>query len=172
VLDRQSQRATGAAGVWHLREVADVETLRDRVDAAFDVTSRGCCSGSIRVWTLDGARTSQPRRPGALELVVAHSGIGDVVDAGVVLAVGRPSRVHRVDPGLRLRCMRHPSANELEHLDDHMHGVATGARRRVTDGSRTITAIGGAVRTPRQASTRGRGTRSQQCSPTRPAGTS
>ena len=88
----------------------------------------------------------RPHR-GALELVVAHSRIGDVGDAGIVLGLGIPAECIVWIPDCGCDACDSGSANELDHLDVYMNGVVTGAFRRLTDGSRTITVIGDDVRT-------------------------
>jgi hypothetical protein len=83
-----------------------------------------------------------PVVPGALELVVAHSRIGDVDDAGIVLGVGNPTECVAWIPDCGCDACDSGSANELDYLDVYMNGVVTGAFRRLTDGSRTITVTG------------------------------
>jgi hypothetical protein len=87
-----------------------------------------------------------PTTPGALELVVAHSRIGDVMDAGIVLGVGEPAECIVWIPDCGCDACDSGSANELDHLDVHVRGVVTGTFRRLTDGARTITVIGDDVR--------------------------
>ena len=129
--------------------------------------------------SLDDATASHPSRaervipiaPGALELVVAHARIGDVVDAGIVLGVGDPAECIVWIPDCGCDACDSGSANELDYLDVYMNGVITGAFRRMTDGSRTITVIGDDVRTTSGFEPRRR-MKSTRRSPTRPAGTS
>jgi Family of unknown function (DUF6226) len=78
---------------------------------------------------------------GALELVIAHSQIGDVNDAGVVLGVGNPAECINWFPDCGCEACDSGSQNELDHLDNHLLGIVTGTFRRLTDGKRVITVI-------------------------------
>jgi hypothetical protein len=78
---------------------------------------------------------------GALELVIAHSRIGDVSDAGVVLGVGDPTECINWFPDCGCDACDSGSENELDHLDNHLLGIVTGTFRRLTDGERVITVI-------------------------------
>jgi Family of unknown function (DUF6226) len=95
---------------------------------------------------IDYAERVVPVVAGALELVVAHSRIGDVVDAGIVLGVGNPAECIALVPDCGCDACDSGSANELDYLDVYMNGVVTGAFRRLSDGVRTITVIGDDVR--------------------------
>ena len=69
------------------------------------------------------------------------------MDAGIVLGVGDPAECIAWIPDCGCDACDSGSANELDYLDVYMNGIITGAFRRVTDGSRTITVIGDDVRT-------------------------
>ena len=203
VLERRLQRRTyRLTGEGIIGRVAEVAVLRERVEAAFEETSRGLprwpdphpdrstmpdeaysrVTDAAR-WRILAARTDAwiaalvraglatveteanprwatqplptislaervvPTAPGALELVVAHSRIGDVADAGIVLGVGDPAECIVWIPDCGCDACDSGSASELDVLDVYMNGVVTGAFRRLTDGSRTITVIGDDVRT-------------------------
>jgi hypothetical protein len=83
-----------------------------------------------------------PRAAGALELVIAHTPIGDAPDAGIVLGVGDPAECVIWIPDCGCDACDTGSRNELDHLDSHLDGIVTGAFRRVTDGTRVVTVIG------------------------------
>jgi hypothetical protein len=88
------------------------------------------------------AERAIPAGIGALELIVAHSRIGDVDDAGVVLGVGDPVECVDWFPDCGCDACDSGSQNELDHLDTHLLGIVTGAFRRLTRGERTVTVIG------------------------------
>jgi Family of unknown function (DUF6226) len=83
-----------------------------------------------------------PLAAGALGLVVAHSKLGHVDDAGVVLGVGDP--VERVNsfPDCGCDACDSGSQNELDHLNAHILAIVTGVFRRLSDGRREITVLG------------------------------
>ncbi|MDF2732441.1 MAG: hypothetical protein K0S92_1073 [Desertimonas sp.] len=83
-----------------------------------------------------------PVAAGALELVVAHSQVGDVDDAGVVLGAGDPAECVNWFPDCGCDACDSGSQNELDHLDAHLLSIVTGSFRRVSDGQRVITVIG------------------------------
>jgi hypothetical protein len=87
------------------------------------------------------AERAIPVAVGALELVVAHSQIGDVDDAGLVLGVGDPADCVNWFPDCGCDACDSGSQNELDHLDAHMVGIVTGSFRRLSDGERVITVI-------------------------------
>ena len=88
------------------------------------------------------AERAVPMAAGALELIVAHSQIGDVDDAGVVLGVGDPAECVNWFPDCGCDACDSGSQNELDHLDAHLRGIVTGSFRRLTRGERVITVIG------------------------------
>ena len=83
-----------------------------------------------------------PVAAGALELVVAHSRIDDVDDAGLVLGVGNPAECVDWFPDCGCDACDSGSQNELDHLDNHLRSVVTGSFRRLSEGDRVITALG------------------------------
>jgi hypothetical protein len=89
------------------------------------------------------AERLRPTAAGALELVVAHSRIGDVGDAGVVLGVGDPAELVNWFPDCGCDACDSGSQNELEWLDTNIVGIVTGAFRRLTAGPMVITVIDG-----------------------------
>lgn len=88
------------------------------------------------------AERAIPVATGALELVFAHSRIGDVDDAGVVLGVGIPAECVNWFPNCGCDACDSGSQNELDHLDSHILGVVTGSFRRLTHREAVITVIG------------------------------
>ena len=88
------------------------------------------------------AERAIPVVAGALELVVAHSQIGDVDDAGLVLGVGSPTECINLFPDCGCDACDSGSQNELDHLDSHMLSIVTGSFRRLSDGEAVITVIG------------------------------
>ncbi|MCU1390063.1 MAG: hypothetical protein JWL72_3401 [Ilumatobacteraceae bacterium] len=82
-----------------------------------------------------------PAAAGALELVIAHSRIGDVDDAGVVLGVGSPAECINWFPDCGCDACDSGSQNELDHLDNHLLGIVTGRFRRLTNRTQMITVI-------------------------------
>jgi hypothetical protein len=88
------------------------------------------------------AERAVPVVSGALQLVVAHSQIGDVDDAGVVLGVGDPAECVNWFPDCGCDACDSGSHNELDHLDTHLLGIVTGAFRRLAHGDRIVTVIG------------------------------
>jgi Family of unknown function (DUF6226) len=91
---------------------------------------------------MSSAERAIPVAAGALELVIAHSQIGDVDDAGVVLGVGNPAECVNWFPDCGCDACDSGSQNELDHLDVHLLGIVTGSFRRLTRGKRVITVIG------------------------------
>ena len=91
---------------------------------------------------LSRAERAVPVAVGALELIVSHSQIGDVDDAGVVLGVGDPAECVNWFPDCGCDACDSGSQNELDHLDAHLRGIVTGSFRRLTRGKRVITVIG------------------------------
>jgi hypothetical protein len=91
------------------------------------------------------AERAIPVAVGALELVVAHSQIGDVDDAGLVLGVGDPAECVNWFPDCGCDACDSGSRNEIDHLDAHMVSIVTGSFRRLSDGERVITVIGDGV---------------------------
>lgn len=83
-----------------------------------------------------------PRAPGALPLIVAHSRIGDVDDAGVVLGVGEPAECVAWFPTCGCDACDTGSQDELDRLDAHILGIVSGRFRLLTDGVREVIAIG------------------------------
>jgi len=88
------------------------------------------------------AERAIPVVAGALELVVGHSQIGDVDDAGLVLGVGDPADCVNWFPDCGCDACDSGSQNELDHLDTHMLAIVTGSFRRLVRGERVITVIG------------------------------
>jgi hypothetical protein len=102
---------------------------------------------AVVTWTtppgpvMSHAERVKPVVPGALQMIIAHSRIGDVDDAGVVLGVGDPAECVDWFPDCGCDACDSGSQNELDHLDTHLIAVVTGAFRRLTRGERTITVI-------------------------------
>ena len=88
------------------------------------------------------AERAVPVAVGALELVVAHSRIDDVADAGLVLGVGNPAEYIELFPDCGCDACDSGSQNELDHLDNHVRSIVTGSFRRLRDGEQVITVIG------------------------------
>jgi Family of unknown function (DUF6226) len=88
------------------------------------------------------AERAVPFAVGALQLAVAHSQIGDVDDAGVVLGVGDPAERVNWFSDCGCDACDSGSQNELHHLAAHLLGVVTGSFRRLSRGERVITVIG------------------------------
>ncbi len=90
------------------------------------------------------ARTDRitPLAAGALPLVVAHSGLGTVNGAGVALGVGDPAVCVTWFPECGCDACDSGSQDELDDLDHHIVGIVSGAFRRLSDGTRTITVVG------------------------------
>jgi hypothetical protein len=78
----------------------------------------------------------------ALELVIAHSRIDDVDDAGLVLGIGNPAECVDRFPDCGCDACDSGSQNELDHLDSHLRSIVTGSFRRLRDGDRVITVVG------------------------------
>ncbi len=95
-----------------------------------------------RLPVISRAERAIPVAVGALELVVAHSQIGDVDDAGLVVGVGDPAECVNWFPDCGCDACDSGSRNELDHLDAHMLSIVTGSFRRLSDGERVITVIG------------------------------
>ena len=146
--DEAYSRVTNAAK-WRILAARTDAWLTALVDAGLATVE----TGARPRWTahqlplIDHAERVLPVAAGALELVVAHSRIGDVVDAGVVLGVGSPAECIARIPDCGCDACDSGSDNELDDLDVYVNGVVTGAFRRLSDGSRAITVIGDAVRT-------------------------
>jgi Family of unknown function (DUF6226) len=85
---------------------------------------------------------AMPLAVGALPLVVAHSRIGAVDDAGLVLGVGDPAECINRFPDCGCDACDSGSQLELDHLDAHIVSVVTGSLRRLSDGGRVITVLG------------------------------
>jgi hypothetical protein len=83
-----------------------------------------------------------PIAVGALELVVGHSRLGDVDDAGVVLGLGDPAETVTWFPSCGCDACDSGSQRELDELDTHLLSIVTGAFRRLWDGDRRITVLG------------------------------
>jgi Family of unknown function (DUF6226) len=79
---------------------------------------------------------------GALPLVVAHSQLGDVNDAGVVLAVGDPAICVTWFPDCGCDACDSGSRDELDRLDAHVYSIVSGAFRWLCAGDREITVTG------------------------------
>jgi hypothetical protein len=75
-----------------------------------------------------------PHAPGALDLVIGHSSIGDIDDAGVTLGVGNPTELLTWIPACGCDACDGGSQPELDRLDDCIRGVVTGSIGRTTDG--------------------------------------
>ena len=87
------------------------------------------------------AERAVPVAVGALELVVGHSRIGDVDDAGVVLGVGNPAECVNWFPDCGCDACDSGSQNELDHLDAHLLGIVDGSFRRLSRGEQVISVI-------------------------------
>jgi Family of unknown function (DUF6226) len=79
---------------------------------------------------------------GALPLTVARSWLGDVDDAGLILGLGDPAVDIDWFPDCGCDACDSGSQNELDHFDEHMVVIVSGAFRRLSDGNRTITVFG------------------------------
>ncbi len=83
-----------------------------------------------------------PRASGAIPLVVGHSRLGDVVDAGVVLGVGdRAIEIGRF-PDCGCDACDSGSRAELDHLDAHLIGIVTGRFRHLRRRDEVVMTIG------------------------------
>jgi hypothetical protein len=93
--------------------------------------------------TLSRVDRAVPRADGALPLIVARSRIGDVEDAGVTLGIGDPAVCIGWIPDCGCDACDSGSQDVLDHLDQQILGVVTGAIRRLSSGDRTITVVRG-----------------------------
>ena len=82
-----------------------------------------------------------PFTEGALPLIVARSRLGDVHDAGVTLGLGDPATCMAWLPHCGCDACDSGSQSELDELDRHIVGVASGSFRRLTHGKREITVV-------------------------------
>lgn len=134
VTDGDRWRLLGArADAWlDVLEAADIA----RVDRSADVR------WVDETWPpLSRQRRAEPRRPGALALVVGRSTVGDVEGAGVTFGLG--------DPALRVAWFPHcgcdacdsGSQDELDQIDRLVTGVVSGTFRRLVSGRREITQV-------------------------------
>ncbi|GAA2737511.1 hypothetical protein GCM10009867_24940 [Pedococcus aerophilus] len=83
-----------------------------------------------------------PTAPGALPLVVVHTQIEDVSDAGLVVGVGDPAWTVACIPCCGCDACDDGSEPLLEQLDDTVWGVVSGAFRLVRDGDRRVMTVG------------------------------
>jgi hypothetical protein len=79
-----------------------------------------------------------PRATGALPLVVARSGLGDVDDAGVTLGVGDPAVCVTYVPDCGCDACDAGSDWELERLDENLLAVVSGTYRQLRRGDSLI----------------------------------
>jgi hypothetical protein len=107
------------------------------VDADADVTWR-----VVQQPVITRAERVVPVAAGAVDLVVGHSRLGDVDDAGIVLGLGDPAETVTWFPNCGCDACDSGSQRELEDLDSHVLSIVTGAFRRLSDGDRRITVIG------------------------------
>jgi hypothetical protein len=78
---------------------------------------------------------------GALPLIVAHSRLGGIEDAGVTLGVGDPATCVAWFPRCGCDACDSGSESELDDVDRHLLAVVAGTFRRLTDGKREITVL-------------------------------
>lgn len=128
---------------WRIIGVRAEAWLVALVDTALAVLERGA---PVRWRVEPGTKISRtdravPRAEGALPLVVAHSRLGDVDDAGVTLGVGDPAIYVAWFPYCGCDACDDGSQHELDQLDRHVLGVVSGAFRRLSDGKREITVL-------------------------------
>jgi Family of unknown function (DUF6226) len=83
-----------------------------------------------------------PFMAGALPVVIARTQLGDIGDAGVVLAVGDPAVRIETFPDCGCDACDSGSKDELDRLDTFLHGVVGGLFRRLSAGDREITVTG------------------------------
>jgi len=104
------------------------------VEADADVTWR-----VVQQPVITRAERVVPIAAGAVDLVVGHSRLGDVDDAGVVLGLGDPTETVTWFPNCGCDACDSGSQRELD--DTHVLSIVTGAFRRLSDGDRRITVI-------------------------------
>ena len=107
------------------------------VDAGADVTWR-----VVQQPLITRVERVFPSAGGALDLVVGHSRLGDVDDAGVVLGLGDPAETVTWFPHCGCDACDSGSQRELDDLDTHVLSIVTGAFRRLWNGDRRITVLG------------------------------
>ena len=90
---------------------------------------------------ISGADRVVPRAAGARPLVLARSRLGDLDDAGVTLGLGDPAVCVGWFPDCGCDACDSGSQHALDELDRHLLGIVTGTFRRMSRGTRTITAI-------------------------------
>jgi Family of unknown function (DUF6226) len=143
VPDEAYSRLTNPAK-WRILGARTDAWLMVLVDAGIAVVERDAAV----TWTaqpgpvISHAERAVPVAAGALELVVAHSRIGDVDDVGIVLGVGEPAECVNWFPECGCDACDSGSHSELDHLDAHLLGIITGSFRRLSRGKRVITVIG------------------------------
>ena len=81
-----------------------------------------------------------PTTPGALCLVFARLSVEDAPDAGVVVGVGNPAELLVMVPDCGCDACDSGSADALEELDEHIINVVGGTYRRLSRGSKSVTA--------------------------------
>lgn len=89
-----------------------------------------------------GTERLVPNAPGALPLVVAHSRIDDIPDAGLTIGAGDPAWTLAVIPFCGCDACDDGSEPLLDELDDAVWGVVSGAFRVVRDGGRRVLTLG------------------------------
>jgi Family of unknown function (DUF6226) len=143
VPDEFYSRCTNPAK-WRILAARTDAWLVALVDAGFATVERD----ATVTWTsqpgpvISHSERALPVAAGALELVVAHSRIDDVDDAGLVLGVGNPAECVDWFPDCGCDACDSGSQNELDNLDNHLRSVVTGSFRRLRDGDRVITVVG------------------------------
>ena len=129
VTDPERWRIVSArAEAWERALVAlGVASLDRDVEATWRHGNIVAVSRTDRVW---------PCREGAQALTVARTSIDDVSDFGVVLGFGDPPVVVERFPDCGCDACDSGSANELEHLDDHLLDIVGGTYRQAGSGAR------------------------------------
>ncbi len=107
-----------------------------------------CEDGTAAQWhdlpgvVVTGTDRLVPTAPGTLPLVVAHTRIEDVRDAGLVVGVGDPAWVLAVVPYCGCDACDDGSEPLLDELDDTVWGVVSGAFRLIHAGDRRVLTLG------------------------------
>lgn len=145
VREEEYSRVTDA-GKWRIvgaRVEAWLQALDGRVSVERDAAVEWEEPPGPVVTRVDVVR---PAVPGGLPLVVGRSRIGDVDDAGVVVAVGLPAVVvHRV-PDCGCDACDSGSADVIAEIDSWLGAIVDGSFRHLSSRLGTITVRGDGVR--------------------------
>ena len=134
VTDGARWRIVGARADAWLRALEETNVAR----VNRDTTVRWVSVPRTRISTTSRA---VPHRPGALNLVVASSGAGELAGSVVTLGVGDPAVCIGWVPDCGCDACDSGSQNELDQVDRIVLGVVSGTFRRLTSGDRTITQL-------------------------------